>query len=42
MDVPLTSGPSRLYLICITKLAPVATGFAASIAEAKLQTAAGP
>ncbi len=42
MDVPLTSGPSRLYLIFITKLAPVNTGFAASIAEATLETAAGP
>jgi hypothetical protein len=42
MDVPLTSGPSRLYLIFITKLAAVNTGFAASIAEAKLETAAGP
>jgi eukaryotic-like serine/threonine-protein kinase len=42
MDIPLTGGPSRLYLIFITKLAPVDTGFAASIAEAKLQTAAGP
>ena len=42
MDIPLTGGPSRLYLIWITKLAPVDTGFAASIAEAKLKTAAGP
>ena len=40
MDVPLTGGPARLYLVWITKLAPVATGFAASIAEAQLQTAA--
>ena len=40
MDIPLTGGPSRLYLVWITKLAPVATGFAASIAEAQLQTAA--
>ena len=42
MEVALSGGPSRLYLIWITKLAPVDTGFAASIAEAKLQTAAGP
>jgi hypothetical protein len=40
MDVPLTGGAGRLYLIWITKLAPVATGFAASVAEAQLQTAA--
>jgi hypothetical protein len=38
MDIPLTAGASTLYLVWITKLAPVATGFAASIAEAKLQT----
>ena len=38
MDIPLTGGPSRLYLIWITKLAPVDTGFAASVAEAQLQT----
>ncbi len=42
MEIPLSGGPSRLYLIWITKLAPTDTGFAASIAEAKLQTAAGP
>jgi hypothetical protein len=40
MDIPLSAGPSRLYLIWITKLAPVNAGFAASIAEASLQTAA--
>jgi hypothetical protein len=40
MDVPLTAKPSRLYLIWITKLAPVDTGYAASIAEAALATAA--
>ena len=39
MDIPLTGGASTLYLVWITKLAPVATGFAASIAEAQLQTA---
>jgi hypothetical protein len=39
MDVPLTASPSRLYLIWITKLAPVDTGFAASVAEARLETA---
>jgi eukaryotic-like serine/threonine-protein kinase len=38
MDIPLTGAGSTLYLVWITKLAPVATGFAASIAEAKLQT----
>ena len=38
MDVPLTGGAKKLYLIWITKLAPTATGFAASIAEAQLQT----
>jgi serine/threonine-protein kinase len=42
MDIPLTGGPSRLYLIWITKLAPVGTGFAAGIAEAALKTAAAP
>ncbi|MDX6562949.1 MAG: eukaryotic-like serine/threonine-protein kinase [Gaiellales bacterium] len=42
MDIPLRAGPSRLYLIWITKLAPVSTGFAASIAEVSLQTAAKP
>jgi putative peptidoglycan lipid II flippase len=42
MDVPLTGGPSRLYLIWITKLAPTETGsgFAASIIDAQLRTAA--
>jgi eukaryotic-like serine/threonine-protein kinase len=40
MDVPLTASPSRLYLIWITRLAPVDTGFAASVAEAQLETAA--
>jgi serine/threonine-protein kinase len=40
MTIPLTGGPSRLYLIWITKLAPVDTGFAASIAEASLATPA--
>jgi putative peptidoglycan lipid II flippase len=40
MTVPLTGGPGRLYLIWITKLAPVDTGFAASIAEASLATSA--
>ncbi len=39
MDVPLSGGPSRLYLIWITKLAPSGTGFAASIADAALKTA---
>jgi predicted Ser/Thr protein kinase len=39
MDVPLTASPSRLYLIWIMKLAPVDTGFAASVAEAQLETA---
>jgi serine/threonine-protein kinase len=39
MDIPLTGGPSRLYLVWITKLAAVDNGFAASIAEAHLQTA---
>jgi predicted Ser/Thr protein kinase len=41
MDVPLTAGPSRLYLIWITKLAPTeaGTGFAASISDAQLRTA---
>ncbi len=39
MDIPLTGGPSRLYLIWITKLAPTDTGFAASVAEAQLKTA---
>jgi eukaryotic-like serine/threonine-protein kinase len=38
MDIPLTGAGSTLYLVWISKLAPVATGFAASIAEAKLQT----
>jgi eukaryotic-like serine/threonine-protein kinase len=38
MAVPLTASPSRLYLIWITKLAPVDTGFAASIADAQLET----
>jgi hypothetical protein len=38
MDIPLTGGASTLYLVWITKLAPVDTGFAASIAEAKLET----
>jgi serine/threonine-protein kinase len=42
MDIPLTGGPSRLYLIWITKLAPSGTGFAAGIAEAGLTTAAAP
>jgi predicted Ser/Thr protein kinase len=42
MDIPLTGGPSRLYLIWITKLAPTDTGFAAGIAEAALKTAAAP
>ena len=42
MDIPLDGGPSRQYLIWITKLAPAGSGFAASIAEAKLQTAARP
>jgi eukaryotic-like serine/threonine-protein kinase len=42
MDVPLSGGPSRLYLIWITKLAPTeaGTGFAASISDAQLRTAA--
>jgi hypothetical protein len=40
MSVPLTGGPSRLYLIWITRLAPVDTGFAASIAEAALEETA--
>ena len=42
MDVPLTGGPSRLYLIWITKLAPTETGsgFAASIIDVQLRTAA--
>jgi eukaryotic-like serine/threonine-protein kinase len=39
MDIPLTAGPSRLYLIWITKLAPTDTGFAASIADVALKTA---
>ena len=39
MDIPLTGGPSRLYLIWITKLAPTETGFAASVAEVQLRTA---
>jgi serine/threonine-protein kinase len=38
MDIPLEAGPSRLYLIWITKLAPTQTGFAASVAEAQLRT----
>jgi hypothetical protein len=38
MDIPLTGGARTLYLVWITKLAPTAGGFAASIAEAKLQT----
>jgi serine/threonine-protein kinase len=38
MDIPLTGSASRLYLVWITKLAPVAGGFAASIADAQLQT----
>ncbi len=42
MDIPLDGGPSRLYLIWITKLAPAGAGFAASIAEAKLQRVARP
>jgi predicted Ser/Thr protein kinase len=37
MDVPLSGGPSTLYLIWITRLAPTETGFAASIAEAQLE-----
>jgi predicted Ser/Thr protein kinase len=43
MDVPLKSAESRLYLIWITKLAPTETGsgFAASIIDAELKTAAG-
>jgi serine/threonine-protein kinase len=42
MDVPLTAGPSTLYLIWITKLAPTGsgTGYAASITDAQLKTAA--
>jgi eukaryotic-like serine/threonine-protein kinase len=40
MDIPLSGGASRLYLIWITKLAPTASGFAASISEAQLATAA--
>ena len=40
MSVPLTGGPSRLYLIWITQARAGDTGFAASIAEASLQTAA--
>jgi hypothetical protein len=40
MDIPLTGGPSRHYLVWITKLAAVDNGFAASIAEAHLQAAA--
>jgi hypothetical protein len=42
MEIALSGGPSRLYLIWITKLSPTDTGFAASIAEAKLQTPSGP
>ena len=40
MTIPLTGGPSRLYLIWVTKLVPVDTGFAASIAEASLRVSA--
>jgi serine/threonine-protein kinase len=42
MDIALSGGPSRHYLIWITKLSQTGTGFAASIAEARLQTAATP
>jgi predicted Ser/Thr protein kinase len=39
MDVPLTGGPSRQYLIWLTKLAPTesGSGYAASIADAQLE-----
>ena len=42
MDVPLSGDPSRQYLIWITRLAPTetGTGFAASITDAQLKTAA--
>ncbi len=39
MTIPLRGGPSRQYLIWITRLAPVDTGFAASIADAELKAA---
>jgi hypothetical protein len=39
MDIPLSGGASRLYLIWITKLAPTDSGFAASISETQLATA---
>ena len=42
MDVPLSGDPSRQYLIWITRLAPTetGTGYAASITDAQLKTAA--
>ncbi len=39
MEIPLTGGRAQLYLIWITRLVPVDTGFAASIAEVRLETA---
>ncbi|MDX6631594.1 MAG: eukaryotic-like serine/threonine-protein kinase [Gaiellales bacterium] len=43
MDVPLHGGPSRLYLIWISRLVPTETGsgFAASITDVRLKAAAG-
>jgi eukaryotic-like serine/threonine-protein kinase len=42
MDVPLSGGASRQYLIWITRLAPTesGSGYAASITDAQLETAA--
>ena len=42
MDVPLSGEASTQYLIWITRLAPtqLGTGYAASITEAQLETAA--
>ena len=40
MEIPLTGPPRKLYLIWITKLTTTDTGFAASIVDAELETAA--